>query len=106
MNDAPHMCGYASSHFSPCPVSCVAGWQPCDRPPSLDLPPYNRTEPAAPPREAHWPVNRKLQRKTGGGRVEDEKGRKATGRSELLPRFSEMTSSTDLQGTVGIFPPL
>lgn len=43
---------------SPYLASCLAGWQPRDRSPSLDRTPCSHTEPAAPPKEAHWPTNR------------------------------------------------
>ena len=43
-------------YCKPCPVSCLAGWQPCGRSPSLYLTPCSRTEPEAPPKEAHWPT--------------------------------------------------
>ena len=51
---------------SPCLASCLAGWQPRDRSPSLDRTPCSRTEPAAPPKEAHWPTNRDRWREMVG----------------------------------------
>lgn len=56
-------------HIQPCPASCSAGWQPCDRPPSLDRTLCSRTEPAAPLKEAHRPTGRDGDRKGGDSRV-------------------------------------
>lgn len=65
---------YASGCISPCAVSYLAGWQPCDRSLSLDLTLYIHTEPAAPLKEAHWPRNRVTEKTaTGGGRWLGEK---------------------------------
>lgn len=50
-------------HIQPCPASCSAGWQPCDRPPSPDRTLCSRTEPAAPLKEAHRPTGRDGDRK-------------------------------------------
>lgn len=61
---------WCTSDCIPCPVSCLANWQPCDRSPSLDLILYSHRKPAAPPREAHWPTNKAHREAvTGGGEV-------------------------------------